>query len=180
MKTTKYKLFWVWEHEREEEWLNAMSAQGLLLSSVGFWRYTFEEGEPQQYQYRLELLESLPSAPKSREYIGFMEDMGVEYVGSMLGWVYFRKKTSEGAFDLYSAASSKIKHFARMSSLVLLALMINIFAAVLNLGTYISIGSTLNGKMSILSSTLCALLLYAWAKLHQKIKALKLDHLINE
>lgn len=179
MKITKYRLFWVWEHEREEDWLNAMSQQGWQLSSVGFCRYTFEEGEAGAYQYHLELLEGLPTAPQSKAYLGFMEDMGVEHVGSLFGWVYFRKKASESDFHLYSDTASPLKHFGRMYHLVLVALGINLFAGLLNLAAYLR-GSTFNGKMSLLSFVVSAQLLYAWGKLGQKVKALKRDHLLNE
>lgn len=180
MKITKYKLFWVWQHEQEEEWLNAMSAEGLQLSSVGFCRYTFEEGEAGAYQYRLELLESLPTAPQSKEYLRFMEDMGVEHVGSLFGWVYFRKKTSEGAFDLYSDTASRLKHFGRMRSLVLVGLLLNLFAGLLNLGISFHDGLEFNGRISLISFGVSALLFYAWVKLRQKIQAIKQERFISE
>lgn len=32
----KRKLFWVWQWQKEENWINAMAAKGLLLTEVGF------------------------------------------------------------------------------------------------------------------------------------------------
>ena len=46
MKKTVHKLFWAWEFDREEKWLNDMSAKGLQLTDVGFCRYVFETGTP--------------------------------------------------------------------------------------------------------------------------------------
>ncbi len=179
MKIKRSKVFFVWEHEREEAWLNEMSRNGWQLTSVGFCRYTFEQQE-EQYHYRLELLDQMPNGPQSKEYIGFMEDMGVEYVDSLLGWAYFRKKAAEGTFDLYSDTSSKIKHFGRMRSLVLIALILNIFAGLLNLGFTLRGGHSLNGGCVAISFAMVGLLVYAMSKLGEKVRALKSMELINE
>jgi hypothetical protein len=34
-------LFWVWDFDKEEKWLNEMAAKGLSLVSVGFYKYEF-------------------------------------------------------------------------------------------------------------------------------------------
>ena len=47
---------WVWQWQKEENWINAMAAKGLLLTEVGFCRYEFEEGEPGAYQYCMQML----------------------------------------------------------------------------------------------------------------------------
>lgn len=58
MKRTIYKLFWAWNFEKEEEWINKMSAEGWQLDSVQVFRYVFTKGDPDEYVYRLELLEN--------------------------------------------------------------------------------------------------------------------------
>lgn len=92
MKKTIHKIFMAWRFEDEERWLNGMAAKGLNLTEVGVMKYVFEEGIPGEYQYRVELLENLPTEPESENYIRFMEEMGAEYVASINRWVYFRKK----------------------------------------------------------------------------------------
>ena len=42
IRTTR-KWFWVWDYDKEEEWLNKMAAMGLAMTGVGFARYTFKE-----------------------------------------------------------------------------------------------------------------------------------------
>ena len=66
MKKTIYQFFSVWDYDKEETWLNDMSAKGLLLHSVGFCKYTFEEGDPGKYIYRLELLNPRLSREEKR------------------------------------------------------------------------------------------------------------------
>ena len=50
-------------------------------------------------------------------YIKFLEENGVEYVASYMWWVFFRKKSSEGPFDIYSDIESRIKHYKRINIL---------------------------------------------------------------
>lgn len=118
MKMIRYRWFWAWNAEKEEKWLNEMARQGWNLSGIGFCRYTFEEGEAGVYQYRLELLEHYPYHPESQRYIRFLEDTGVEEIGSVQRWAYFRKRTSGEPFHLFSDIDSKIKHLRRINVLL--------------------------------------------------------------
>ena len=52
-RKTVTKWFWVWQFEKEEEWLNEMAANGWVLESVGFCRYTFVRCEPGTYSVRI-------------------------------------------------------------------------------------------------------------------------------
>lgn len=114
MKKTVRKWFWAWDFDREEKWLNEMAANGLALADIGLFRYTFERSLPGEYNVRLELLENFPSHARSKDYIDFLEGVDVEYIGSITRWVYFRKKTDGGEFNLFSDNSSRIKHLKRL------------------------------------------------------------------
>jgi hypothetical protein len=74
---------------------------------------------PGAYQVRLELLENQLKHAESQQYLRFLEETGVEQVGHYFRWVYFRKKTADGAFDLYSDLESRIKHLKRIIALIL-------------------------------------------------------------
>ena len=119
MRKTIRKWFWVWEFDKEEQWLNEMAAKGLALVGVGFCRYDFEDCIPGEYQVRLELLENHLQHEESRKYIQFIESTGAEQVGNYFRWVYFRKRTADGPFDLYSDLESRIRHLKRIIALVL-------------------------------------------------------------
>ena len=69
---TVYKIFWVWEFEKEERWLNEMAMNGWALKSVGFCRYTFERTEPGAYTVRLEMRGA------DEGYLDFMRESGAE------------------------------------------------------------------------------------------------------
>lgn len=130
MRKTVKKIFSVWQFDKEEQWLNEMAAQGWHLISVKYPTYEFEQGEPGAYNIRLELLEYWPKHEESRQYISFVEDIGAEYIGSVLRWVYFRKKTADGAFVLYSDIDSRLKHLKRILSLMWIILFITLYNTV--------------------------------------------------
>ena len=102
------KWIWVWEFDKEEQWLNTMAQQGWVLDKLGFCRYEFIPCEPGEYTVRLEMREH------DEAYLGFMAETGAEYVGRMVKWIYFRKKTADGPFDLFSDTDSRIAHLDRM------------------------------------------------------------------
>ena len=140
MRKTVRKWFWVWEFDKEEQWLNEMAAKGLALVGVGWCRYEFEECLPGEYQIRLELLENHPCHAESQQYIGFLEETGAEQVGSFMRWVYFRKKTADGSFDLYSDLESRISHLKRIIMLVLPISLANLAIGLTNVGNAFSTG----------------------------------------
>lgn len=180
MKHKIHKAFWAWNYEKEEKWLNEMSAKGLQLVSTSLFTYIFEEGPTREYHYRLELLNHVPSHPESIAYIRFLEETGVEYIGSIMRWVYFRKKVADGEFDLYSDLSSKIKHYKLISNLLLTVTPINVFAMIGNFSSFAASRNSANLISGILSLSVSLLLGLGFLKLVRKTKHLKKQQLIQE
>lgn len=180
MKHTAYKLFWAWEFEKEEKWLNEMSAKGFQLVAVGPFRYVFDDAIKGQYEYRLELLDNFPSSSKSVDYIRFLEETGVEHVGSMLRWAYFRKKASDGKFELYSDIDSKIKYYKRFIVLFLGISPLMIFNLVKNIADFGKFGISINLILAILSAILVFMIGRGAYTINQKIQQLKKEKLIRE
>lgn len=129
MERRIHKLFWVWEFEKEERWLNDMAAQGWVLSKVGFCTYTFEQAKRGEYTLRLELLDEGTGTEAGKAYIDFVESTGAEYIGFVARWVYFRKRTSEGAFDLFSDIDSRIAHVRRILNLLVILIAMQLATA---------------------------------------------------
>jgi hypothetical protein len=130
MRHTVYKLLWAWEYDKEEKWLNEMAAKGMALISVGLCKYIFEDSEPGEYTYKIELLDKMPS--RSEAYIRFLEETGAEHVGSIFRWIYIRKKTSEGALDLYSDIESRIRYVRRLRIFFISLLFFELGIALMN------------------------------------------------
>jgi len=180
MKLTKFKWFWGWDFDKEEQWLNQMSAKGLQLTGVGPATYIFDEATPGEYLYRIELLENVPSDPESFAYIRFLESTGVEYVGSFLRWVYFRKKAAEGSFDLYSDLDSRINLLRRIRTLMYWLLPMLLTSLFLNLGNFLD--HRASSSLAIVGVMMAVLLLYVigLTNLYRKIEKLKKEKLIHE
>ncbi len=158
MKYKVWKLFL--DFEKEEKWLNKMAQKGMHMIDYTFCRYLFEQGNPGEYIYRLELLKELPGHPESSSYLRFVEESGVEVVSTYLRWVYFRKKASEGNFEIYTDREGKIQHAKRIISLVGVLCVLNIGVACYNLGIGLASGAThFNAYFSILNFTIGVLLL---------------------
>ncbi|KAB2862688.1 MAG: DUF2812 domain-containing protein, partial [Exiguobacterium chiriqhucha] len=116
MKTkTVYRVYV--DYEKEEKWLNKMAAQGWFLEQFKLGRYEFRQGNPNEYTYRIELLEELPNSPKSDAYFELLEEMGITIVATSYRWIYLKKRTEEGPFQLYSDIDSKIRHEKRIYQL---------------------------------------------------------------
>lgn len=113
-KKTVRKLYWLWQFEEEEAWLNQMAAEGWVLEQAHIGRYVFARCQPGEYILRLEILDKWPGSDQSQEYIRFVESTGAEYIGSLKRWVYFRKKAAEGEFAMFSDLGSRIKHTERV------------------------------------------------------------------
>ncbi len=113
--TTKHRLYW--DYEKEERWLNEMASKGLHLLRYSWGTYRFEQGTPGEWTYRIELLPQATTKPASLEYLAFMEDARVQTVSTYMNWVYFRKRTSDGPFELFSDLDSRIAHYERILAL---------------------------------------------------------------
>ncbi len=180
MRHTKYKLLWAWEYDREEKWLNEMSEKGLALVSVGLCKYIFEDCNPGEYAVRIELLDHLPCTADSKKYIRFLEETGVEHIGSMLRWVYLRKKTSDGPFALYSDIESKMKYIRRLMFFFIALLFLEFGVAAMNLSIGIGFGNWENitmGFFLLFLGVMCVIAVYQHAV---KLRSLKQERRIRE
>ncbi len=144
MRKTVHKVFFIWDFDKEERWLNEMAAKGLCLMSVGYCRYDFEECRQGEYRICMQMLENSPRHAESEAYIAFVEDTGAEHVGTLNRWVYFRKKASEGPFELYSDIPSRTKHLTRIIGFILFLTALNLFMGAYNLLLALLIPSSVN------------------------------------
>lgn len=144
MRQTIHKCFFVWDFDKEEQWLNEMAAKGLALVSVGFCKYEFEDCVPGEYRVCLQLLDKLPRHPEMQKYIEFMEETGAEHVGSFTRWIYFRKKAAEGSFEVFSDNASRVKYLTSIASFVSLIIGLNLYIGLYNMLLVFFFDSTFN------------------------------------
>lgn len=165
-RKTVFKWFWVWNFEKEEKWLNEMALSGWALDGVGIGFFHFIACEPGEYTIRTEL-HGFDDA-----YFSFLKEMGVEYVGRVFQWVYFRKKTTFGEFELFSDIDSKIKHLNRIARVIWCVGVANLVIGVINSWNPLHIG-----WMNLLCATL---LMYALGRIQGKKEALEKDRELHE
>jgi hypothetical protein len=183
MTSARWKFFL--DYEKEEKWLNEMSAKGFAFRDYCFGRYTFTDSEPGEYIYRIELLQNYPGHPESRKYIGFMEANGVEAVASWFAWVYFRKKAQDGSFDIYSDIESRLIHFRRVATTYLtLGILASLFGLNASLQWLFQTWETPDFLPLLLASPLLLCLggacLFLWNGKRKTIKRLKQEQRLKE
>lgn len=168
MRRTMHKWFYAWSFEKEEKWLNEMAAKGLALVAIGFCKYTFEDCTPGEYNVRLELLKNVPAHAESQQYIRFLEETGAEYLGTIARWVYFRKKTTDGEFNLYSDNPSRIQHLNRILNVIGAVGGLNICIGFANLALYLGNGHAVSIIPAILPLSLGLVFAYEFLKIFLK------------
>ncbi len=179
MKHTVRKWFWVWDFDKEEQWLNDMAAQGLCLVNAGFVKYVFEDCAPGEWQIRLELLEHGPGTPEGRKYLNFLEDTGARQVGRWMRWVYFRKPTAEGPFDLFSDNRSRIGHLTRIINFIQPLAWLNVVMGTTNVLISL-LGSGVNRPIGIVNLAIGVLALEGAKRLKAKRARMEQDARIFE
>jgi hypothetical protein len=110
------------DYEKEERWLNEMASKGWHLVRYRLGGYHFEQGEPGQWIYRIELLPAELRSAESQEYLSLLLDTGAEAVTTHVRWVYLRRPAALGPFELFSDLESRIGHYRRVLKLLTTAL----------------------------------------------------------
>ena len=178
-----------WDFEKEEQWLNEMSARGMAMTDYSWCRYVFADAPNSRYIYRIELLDNLPTHPESIAYLRFLEENGVECVASYMRWVYLRKPAADGPFDIYTDFDSKIKHYQRInllwSTLMIVEFIVggmNIAIGSINLSIGERLGNFSYGNLGLGVSLLLfgLMFLLLGAPLRRKIKKLRQEKTIHE
>ncbi|HHY64138.1 MAG TPA: DUF2812 domain-containing protein [Clostridiaceae bacterium] len=165
-RITIQKVFFIWDFEKEERWLNEMAMSGWALCFVRLCRYTFEKCEPGEYTIRMEMRGQDP------DYISFMSETGASYVGRIFNWIYFRQRTGEGSFDIFSDIDSRIQHLDKIGKAL---------QAIGSANIIIGIANVFNpSHLGFINLLVAILLMYALGRIHEKKESLEKDRLVHE
>ena len=169
-RKTIRKWFWVWDFDKEEEWLENMARNGWVLDGVGFCTYHFIKTEPGEYSVRLQYL---PIAEENTDYTNLLVESGAERVGRMVQWVYYRKKTADGPFQLFSDLDSRITHLDKIAKLMLIVAVANLLIGVVN---------SYNPSISLgwINLLVASLVTYGIGRIHGKKEALEKERQFRE
>ena len=165
-RKTVYRWWWVWDYEKEEQWLNEMAMSGWVLERVEFITYHFVYIENNDYVIHLDMLRH------DGDYEQFMAEIGAEYIGHVVGWVYYRQKLSVGGSAAPANIDLRIEQLERISKMLLIIGLVNILIGVAN---------TINVTRLGIVNLLCGcLLMYALGRIHGKEDELKKQRAIHE
>lgn len=175
MRKVIHKWFWIWDFDKEEKWLNEMAAKGLALVAVGYCQYEFEDCVPGEYKICMDFLDNHFGKVENDKYIGFLEETGAEHVGSMLRWAYFRKKTEEEDFQLFSDNASRIRYLTQIIRFIALICWLNLYMGCYNLFLFFQTYRyhayiNLFGIVNLLVAAVCGYGMYRVAKKRKKLK----------
>lgn len=120
----KFRLYY--DKDEEQEWLKKMCLKGWDFKKFFLGFYTFEQCEPGEYSYQIDLLDSW-SGDKD-DYVVFMEEAGVEVVGQWWRWVWLKKRTTDGPFEMYTDKESKITHYSKIKRFFAIAVIMELVA----------------------------------------------------
>ncbi|MFZ5351142.1 MAG: DUF2812 domain-containing protein [Bacillota bacterium] len=110
------KIFWAWQDELEETWLESMAMKGFhFVDTTKFGTYTFMKGEPKKVRY---CLDYQASQAEKEKYMHIFTDAGWEYIGQLNNWQYYRKEyEGDEAPEIFSDIESKIQKYNRVLAL---------------------------------------------------------------
>lgn len=179
MRKVVHKWFWAWDFDKEEKWLNEMAAKGLALVSVGFCRYEFEDCDPGEYKVCLEFLGNKCGQIENEKYIGFLEETGAEHVSTFNRWAYFRKRTPEENFELFSDNTSRVRHLTGIISFIGILCVMNLYIGCYNLFLFFSWKNQIN-MLGIINVLISGVVAVGLMRLLRKRKKLKTEQQIYE
>lgn len=127
-----FKLYF--DKDKETKWLNDMADQGWAMNGFFAGFYRFEPCEKGKYSYQIDFGNEFFSV--SDDYREFMSDSDIEIIQSWGFWVFLRKLSSEGEFQLYTDVDSQIEHYKKIRNMFkavtvieLICLFIELFSA---------------------------------------------------
>ncbi len=109
---TVYPIFF--SFEKEEAWLEEMSAQGWLLKKAPGFGYTFEKTTPEQRTFKIDF-RTFKNQEEQEDYLSLFEDSGWQYVkpGKHQYSYYFFSSREDALKDIFSDVPSRAQRSLR-------------------------------------------------------------------
>lgn len=131
-RKTLIRFFTIADYEEEEIWLREQHKNGWsLLRMIPPCFYVFEKCAPEDMVYRLDYKNNTETG----SYFQLFKDYGWEYIGRCVGWLYFRKLTSETESEqdseIFSDNKSRVDMISYVVKTRLLPILVIFFCCVL-------------------------------------------------
>lgn len=114
MKKIVKKMFFVWNEDKEQGFLEEMALKGYILTKVQFGKYFFQLDNPKKLTYQFDFRSF--DKMNEEDYLQIYEDAGWSFVCKFGGWYYFSREWTEEEIDLsiFSNNKSKITKYRRL------------------------------------------------------------------
>lgn len=165
----KMKLFY--DKDAEEVWLNELSSQGWEFQKFFLGFYRFRACEPGEFRYQIDLLDNWNG--EKEQYASFMEDVGVEVVGQWWRWVYLKKRSADGPFELYTDAESKRLQYKKIKEFFIVFAIIELICFGMELAATIATQLLIYGVFTVLLAVIAIAMLRIVWKCNWKMKQLE-------
>lgn len=104
-------------------WLAAMAKKGWHLCRVGMGRYWFTAGEPGDYVYRTDYVNTWRVDPNGM--LSRYAAAGWTYAGKLLGWYYFRAPAHSPATAFIPDEGSRISRIRQLMGIAIMMFFVN-------------------------------------------------------
>lgn len=105
------KVFFAWQMDKEQAWLEDMAKQGYVLKAIKPFRYYFEKGDPVDLVYQFDF--QFMSKKNEPEYLEIFKEWTL--ASKLGGWYYFYKERIDDEKDsIFSDNDSKSGLFKRI------------------------------------------------------------------
>ncbi len=192
MRRVIHKIFWIWQLEKEQAWINEMASHGYSLEHAGRLTFEFDETEPDKYIYKEIFLKGWGESAENLKYFRFLEEMGIKvvcyinYPGTC--WVYTRalKEDYPDGIELYSDIDSKINYQKVMAGYLIFVIALTLLGVLLNIAVVVNFLlqhdtlMLLNLISAALSFVICVGAVIATVRAFMKIAKLKKERKIHE
>lgn len=178
MKRVMHRLFWAWDFDREEDWLNAWAARGLALVDVCGIRYVFEEGAPGSTSTVWSCWSIRRAAPRGRCYLDFLRDLDIECVGTYGRWAYLRRRAMARPSTCSPTSTPRSRILRRIEMLVLAVLLVQVTTA----ASLLHRGGFLPEMLpiAVLWAAIMILMACGFVRIARKLRRLKRERAVRE
>ena len=131
MRKTEWHFWTIDKFKEEEKWLNDKASQGQALVYASGIKYVFEDCEKDEYQYKIMFTDNLKNEQPRQDFENFLNESGIETVGSYWRWGYYRKKNDGTPFEMFNSKSEELAHINKIKNLalILIAVMALVFVS---------------------------------------------------
>lgn len=174
-RKTVMRFFTIADYEEEEAWLSDRHKNGWkLLRMVPPCFYVFEKCTPANVTYRMDYKNNTETS----DYYEIFREYGWEYIGRCVGWLYFRRPSSETDseqdIEIFSDNESRIDMIDHVAKTRLIPIIIILLCCVLpNLTTSIMSSDPFAKGLAVFFSGLMLLDIYLLIYCSVKLRKLR-------